>query len=65
MAKKALGSLVSWTALNFRSADTSFTMNKIDNPYAELSGGQWLKGNLHTHTTRIDGARPTQAVIDD
>ena len=40
-------------------------MNKIENPYAELSGGQWLKGNLHSHTTKSDGTRPHQAVIDD
>ena len=40
-------------------------MNKIENPYAALTGGQWLKGNLHTHTTRSDGARPPQDVIDD
>ena len=25
----------------------------------------WLKGNLHTHSTRSDGARDPQVVIDD
>jgi hypothetical protein len=40
-------------------------MNTIENPYAELTDGMWLKGNLHTHTTKSDGARPPQAVIDD
>jgi Predicted metal-dependent phosphoesterases (PHP family) len=35
-------------------------------PYNDLAaGGQWLRGNLHTHTTRSDGARDVQAVIDD
>lgn len=28
-------------------------------------GATWLKGNLHTHTTRSDGSRPPQEVIDD
>jgi hypothetical protein len=37
----------------------------IDHPYEDLEGGQWLRGNLHTHTTRSDGARDVQAVIDD
>ena len=40
-------------------------MNRIENPYGELTDGEWLKGNLHTHTTRSDGTRPHQAVIDD
>ncbi len=40
-------------------------MSKIENPYAKLTGGQWLKGNLHTHTTASDGERPHQVVIDD
>jgi len=37
----------------------------IDHPYKNLTGGHWLRGNLHTHTTRSDGARPQQEVIDD
>jgi len=40
-------------------------MTKIENPYGDLTGGQWLKGNLHTHTTASDGERPHQSVIDD
>ena len=40
-------------------------MKCIEHPYENLSGGQWLRGNLHTHTNRSDGARPPQAVIDD
>src|SRR5436190_23257039 len=38
---------------------------KITHPYSQLTGGQWLRGNLHTHTTRSDGARSPQTVIDD
>jgi hypothetical protein len=37
----------------------------IEHPYADLSGGRWLVGNLHAHTTRSDGQRDPQAVIDD
>jgi len=40
-------------------------MIRIENPYSNLTGGQWLKGNLHTHTTASDGERPHQVVIDD
>jgi hypothetical protein len=29
-----------------------------------LSGGAWLKGNLHAHTTHSDGQREPQAVVD-
>jgi len=28
---------------------------KIIHPYEDLNGGAWLRGNLHTHTTRSDG----------
>ena len=35
------------------------------NPYEGLTGGQWLRGNLHTHTRFSDGLRDTQSVIDD
>jgi hypothetical protein len=38
---------------------------RLEHPYTELSGGQWLRGNLHTHTTLSDGAREPQVVIDD
>src|SRR5262245_42990665 len=27
-------------------------------------GTPWLRGNLHTHTTRSDGSKPPQDVID-
>jgi len=30
-----------------------------------MNGGRWLMGNLHTHTTRSDGQREPQAVVDD
>jgi hypothetical protein len=38
----------------------------LQNPYAREPGRQyvWLRGNLHTHTTRSDGSRSPQAVID-
>ena len=38
---------------------------QIDHPYNNLTGGQWLCGNLHTHTTFSDGKRSRQEVIDD
>ena len=37
----------------------------VHNPYTELTGGVWMKGNLHTHTTASDGERPHQEVIDE
>lgn len=40
-------------------------MMRLVHPYGNLAGGEWLKGNLHTHTTRSDGARGVQAVVDD
>jgi predicted metal-dependent phosphoesterase TrpH len=42
-------------------------MPTLANPYAPTDGRkrEWLRGNLHTHTTRSDGARAPQAVIDD
>ncbi len=40
-------------------------MTKITNPYAGLSGGSWLRGNLHSHSTRSDGTRSPQVVLDD
>lgn len=40
-------------------------MNFLDHPYSDLAAGDWLRGNLHAHTTRSDGRRPPQAVIDD
>ena len=35
----------------------------IHNPYAP-SPLPWLKGNLHTHTTRSDGSKPPQETVD-
>ncbi|MAG17841.1 MAG: phosphoesterase [Phycisphaerae bacterium] len=37
----------------------------LTHPYQDLTGGQWLCGNLHAHTTRSDGEREPQAVVDD
>ncbi|MEX0774908.1 MAG: CehA/McbA family metallohydrolase [Phycisphaeraceae bacterium] len=37
----------------------------LDHPYTDLTAGQWLRGNLHTHTNRSDGRRPPQDVLDD
>ncbi|MBI2422988.1 MAG: CehA/McbA family metallohydrolase [Candidatus Hydrogenedentes bacterium] len=35
----------------------------IENPYA-LTDGVWLRANLHAHTTRSDGRRTPQALVD-
>jgi PHP-associated len=40
-------------------------MTWLTHPYEELTGGEWLRGNLHAHTTNSDGTRPTQLVVDD
>lgn len=40
-------------------------MPTLSHPYRDLTGGRWLRGNLHTHTHRSDGQRPPQEVIDD
>ena len=40
-------------------------MPGIDNPYRNLTGGQWLRGNLHVHTTKSDGLRTPQQIIND
>ena len=37
----------------------------LENPYGDLTGGQWLRGNLHTHTDRSDGEMTPQQVIND
>ena len=37
----------------------------IEDPYQLSPAGMWLRGNLHTHTTRSDGSQPPQKVIDD
>ncbi len=36
----------------------------IDSPYCDSPGAVWLKGNLHTHSTRSDGALPPQETIE-
>jgi hypothetical protein len=36
----------------------------LDNPYLDLSGGRWMKGNLHAHTTRSDGSHTPQQLVD-
>lgn len=36
----------------------------IFNPYADLVGGRWLKGNIHAHTTHSDGTSTPQQVVD-
>src|SRR5688572_7579106 len=36
----------------------------LDSPYpASIEGTRWLRGNLHTHSTRSDGRIPPQEVI--
>lgn len=37
---------------------------KIEHPYQNLAGGEWLKGNLHAHSKQSDGAHQPQQVID-
>lgn len=34
-------------------------------PYKNMTGGEWLRGNLHAHSTRSDGERDPGAVIAD
>jgi hypothetical protein len=40
---------------------------QLDNPYLKQPGKKyvWLKGNLHAHSTRSDGVREAQAVLDE
>ena len=40
-------------------------MTHLIHPYEDLAGGEWLRGNLHTHTTRSDGSESPQAVVSD
>ncbi len=40
-------------------------MRNLAHPYRELTGGEWIRGNLHTHTTASDGARSLQEVVAD
>ena len=39
-------------------------MTTLDHPYGDLSGGEWLRGSLHTHTTNSDGTFSPQEVLD-
>jgi len=39
-------------------------MRGIAHPYRNLAKGQWLRGNLHTHTTNTDGQNKPQTVIN-
>ena len=39
-------------------------MNVLDHPYRDLTGGQWLRGNLHTHTTNSDGQYSPQEIVE-
>lgn len=36
----------------------------IDHLYVNLTGGAWLRGNLHAHSTRSDGSNAPQKVLD-
>ena len=36
----------------------------IDSPYYDGPGGVWLRGNLHTHSTRSDGVLPPQETVE-
>lgn len=46
------------------SSGPEHAQGTICNPYANLTAGRWMKGNLHAHTTRSDGKSEPQAVID-
>jgi len=39
-------------------------MKYLDHPYCNLSGGQWLRGNLHSHTRGADKVRMRQEMVD-
>tara|TARA_B100000809_G_scaffold75238_1_gene72955 strand:- start:2388 stop:3299 length:912 start_codon:yes stop_codon:yes gene_type:complete len=36
----------------------------ITNPYADLTAGNWVRGNLHAHTTASDGKLLPQELVD-
>jgi len=40
-------------------------VRQLIHPYTNLTGGEWLRGNLHTHTKQSDGSAAPQDVIDD
>lgn len=35
----------------------------ITNPYGDITSSKWLRGNLHTHTTRSDGSQDPGDVV--
>jgi hypothetical protein len=39
-------------------------MAVLEHPYTDISGGEWIAGNLHAHTTNSDGERSPQRVVD-
>ncbi|MCC5829983.1 MAG: PHP domain-containing protein [Phycisphaeraceae bacterium] len=39
-------------------------MKALEHPYQNLDQGQWLKGNLHTHSNHSDGVLSHQAMVD-
>ncbi len=39
-------------------------MPRLEHPYHDLTGGRWLRGNLHAHTTRSDGEHEPQQLVD-
>ena len=50
--------------LHFRQCYARLKFMPIEHPYQNLEEGIWLKGNLHTHSTRSDGSHDPQTVID-
>lgn len=38
---------------------------KLEHPYADFDASRCLKGQLHTHSTKSDGSREVQVVIDE
>ena len=38
---------------------------QLDHPYANFNAARCLRGQLHTHSTRSDGTRQVQAVLDE
>lgn len=43
---------------------SSRTSIHIESPYLADDNAAWLRGNLHTHTTRSDGRQAPQTVVD-
>ncbi len=40
-------------------------MKTLEHPYSDLSGGEWMRGNLHTHSNFSDGSCSHQQMIDE